>query len=174
MVRGLARIYLCSRDGRQVTVGYAGPATLVGLSALTGAPNDADVAAVSDCMVLRLDVASLLSLGERDVAVAWAMSQELSRRLTAMLDAFAISAFGSVRQRLAHSLLDFVAPQESGDALVVRRSAQELADAVGSVREVIGRTLRELHAAGMIDLGRNRIHLIDPVRLLSTAIGETK
>ena len=48
-------------------------------------------------------------------------------------------------------------------------SQQELADAVGTVREVVVRTLRELRQLGMIETGRRGIRILAAERLLAEA-----
>jgi CRP/FNR family transcriptional regulator len=47
----------------------------------------------------------------------------------------------------------------------VRASQQELADAIGSVREVVTRNLHQLHVEGLIDTSRDEVVLLDPERL---------
>jgi CRP/FNR family transcriptional regulator len=52
----------------------------------------------------------------------------------------AITAFGSVKQRVASQLLQLATTKNRSDAqLSAQVSQQELADAVGSVREVVAR-----------------------------------
>jgi CRP/FNR family transcriptional regulator len=53
--------------------------------------------------------------------------------------------------------------------LVARISQQELADAVGTVREVVVRTLRELRREGLVATGRSGITITSPERLLAEA-----
>jgi hypothetical protein len=44
-------------------------------------------------------------------------------------------------------------------------SQQELADAAGSVREVVARALRELRMAGIVDTTADSVVILDPARL---------
>ena len=46
---------------------------------------------------------------------------------------------------------------------------QDLADAVGTVREVVVRALRELREAGVLRTGRGAIVVLDPERLAREA-----
>ena len=48
-------------------------------------------------------------------------------------------------------------------------SQQALAEAVGSVREVVVRVLRELRTEGHVDTGQGGIVLLDPERLSAEA-----
>ena len=49
--------------------------------------------------------------------------------------------------------------------MVARVSQQELADHVGTVREVIGRILRDVKDQGLLLTGRDEIVVIDAPRL---------
>ncbi|HEX5878773.1 MAG TPA: helix-turn-helix domain-containing protein [Actinomycetota bacterium] len=54
----------------------------------------------------------------------------------------------------------------AGRELVVQVSQQELANAVGTVREVVVRVLRELRQDGVVRTERDRIVLLEPGRLI--------
>ena len=55
--------------------------------------------------------------------------------------------------------------------LAARVSQQELANAVGSVREVVARVLRELRVAGVIATAADRIVILDATRLYAESGG---
>ena len=77
--------------------------------------------------------------------------------------------FATVRQRVARQLLDLASThQQDSDPngeLAVRITQQDLAEAVGTVREVVVRTLRQLRDAGVVRTERDRIVLLDPAQL---------
>ena len=56
-------------------------------------------------------------------------------------------------------------PRKPGPRLTVSVSQRELAEAVGSVREVVVRTLRDLRESGVISTHRDHIVILDPLRL---------
>ena len=98
--------------------------------------------------------------------MAWAVAEELNRRLYETLQQTAINAFGSVRQRVAAHLLDLASSQQRPQGrLVARVSQQELADAVGSVREVVARVLRDLRLAGIVATAPDHVVILDATRL---------
>jgi CRP/FNR family transcriptional regulator, cyclic AMP receptor protein len=51
--------------------------------------------------------------------------------------------------------------------LVVLVSQRDLAEAVGTVREVVVRVLRELRQEGVVRTERDRIIIVDPDRLIN-------
>jgi CRP/FNR family transcriptional regulator len=170
---GLLRVFLTSADGRQVTVRYVRRGDVAGLVLVLGGPGSMSIQAMTTSSVVALQVDTLRSLMASDPGVARACAEELTRQLSRALDDIADQAFHSVRQRVAHHLLDLSSADASG-RLVVHASQQELADAVGSVREVVTRTLDRLRREGEISTGRDEIVLLDPVRLTEEATAERR
>jgi CRP/FNR family cyclic AMP-dependent transcriptional regulator len=166
VVSGLLRVYMSSPEGRQVTVRYARGGDVLGIAVLVGGPADVGVQALEDSTLFRLDAATLTAAARRDGRVAWALAEELNRRLYASLEQTAVNAFGTVRQRVALHLLDLASAQQARRGrLVARASQQELADAVGSVREVVARVLRDLRLAGLVATMPDGVHILDPTGL---------
>jgi CRP/FNR family transcriptional regulator, cyclic AMP receptor protein len=79
---------------------------------------------------------------------------ELSERVLSFMAEIAGTAFATVRQRVARHLLALATERQTGSELVAEIGQQELADAVGSVREVVVRALRELRQAGLMETRR--------------------
>ena len=166
VLRGLLRVYMASPEGRQITVRYARPSDVLGVAVLVGGPADVGVQTLDDASLFRLDTRQLREAGQRDARVSWALAEELNRRLYESLQQTAVNAFGSVRQRVATHLLDLASTQQRPRGrLVARVRQQELADAVGSSREVVARVLRELRLEGLVATGPDSIHVLDPTGL---------
>lgn len=168
VVRGLIRVYMTSPEGRQVTVRYARAADVLGIAVLVGGPANVSVQAVAESSLFRISSRALTGAAQRDARVAWAMAEELNRRLYETLQQTAVNAFGSVRQRVAVHLLDLASSQlHPSGGMVARVSQQELADAVGSVREVVARVLRDLRVAGILTTSSDSVLILDAARLHS-------
>jgi CRP/FNR family transcriptional regulator, cyclic AMP receptor protein len=165
VVAGLVRIYLTSLEGRQLTVRYARAGAMLGAPTAIGGPVGVAAQAITDSTLFMFSAKVLAALASEDVRVAWPLAQEVTRLLYGVLDAFAGTAFGSVRQRLARHLLDLAATRQQGASLVADVSHQALADAVGSAREVVSRTLHDLRKTGLIRSGRDGIILLDADRI---------
>jgi CRP/FNR family cyclic AMP-dependent transcriptional regulator len=165
---GLLRVFLRSVGGRQVTVRYARRGDVAGLALVLGGPGPTSVQAVTSASLaaLRLDVSR--SMLASDPRVARACARELTRQLYLALDDLSEQAFLSVRERVVRNLLD-LATGGGGPHPVVHATQQELADAVGSVREVVTRTLRQLRKEGMVETSRDEIVLLDPIALSEEA-----
>jgi CRP/FNR family transcriptional regulator, cyclic AMP receptor protein len=166
VVAGLVRVYLASLEGRQVTVRYARPGDVLGVAMLVGGPANVGVQAVEPSGLFRISSRTLTAAARRDPRVCWAIAEELNRRLYEALEQTAVNAFGSVRQRVAVHLLDLAsAQQHPRGRLVAHVSQQELADAVGSVREVVARVLRDLRVGGIVATSADSVVILDAARL---------
>ncbi len=168
VIKGLLRVFLSSADGRQVTVRYVRRGDVAGLALVVGGPAPMSIQAMTSSLVVALRVDALRALLATDPGVARACAEELTRQLYRALDDISEQAFLSVRQRLVRQLL-LLATAGPGRDLVVHASQQELADAIGSVREVVTRNLHQLHEEGLIDVSRDEVAIRDPLALTEVA-----
>jgi CRP/FNR family transcriptional regulator len=77
-------------------------------------------------------------------------------------------ALDSVRSRLAHSLLSLAV---SDSAPVRFWTLGELATQIGTVRDVVGRTMRRFARLGLIRCERSRVVVMDVAGLRREALG---
>jgi CRP-like cAMP-binding protein len=169
VVSGLLRTFRRSLDGRQVTVRYAPPGYLIGLPAVLGAGAGVESQPLVVSRVLILNAARFRAVASREPALAWAIAEELAvvvRQASAMLSSH---LFLPMRSRIARHLLDLATPVD--DTLVVRSSHQDLADAIGSVREVVSRSVGELTKQGYLTRRDGVLVLEDPHRLHNVSLG---
>lgn len=168
VVTGLLRIFVSSSDGRQVTVRYVRSGDVAGLALVVGGPAPESIQAMTSSLLVALRTATLREMLAADPGVARACAEELGRQVHELLLDVAEQAFLPVRERLARELLRLAA-RGPGRHLVVTASQQELADAIGSVREVVTRTLHQLQEEQLVRVARDGIRLLDPLRLSESA-----
>jgi CRP/FNR family cyclic AMP-dependent transcriptional regulator len=168
LVEGLLRVFVTAPDGRSLTVRYLRRGELSGGVSLFSPDYAlaASVQAIVDSEILRLRADVVIAMAERDVTVARAIIDELSERIVNFVSEIPGSAFSTVRQRVARHLLDLASEQQQGDRLMATVSQQALADAVGSVREVVVRVLRDLRDEGIIRTSRAGIEVVEPEHLI--------
>ena len=171
VISGLLRVYVTALDGRTLTVRYCRPGSILGAVSLFASPFSmpASVKALTDAEILSMSAPAIRQAAERDVVLARALIEELSDRVMSFIAEIPGSAFATVRQRVARHLLDLASVTQLGPRLRVTISQQELADSVGTVREVVVRVLRELREEGCVDTGHDGIALLDPQQLSAEA-----
>lgn len=171
VVSGLVRVFLESADGRRLTIRYCRAGDLLGAASLfrPGFLMPGSLQALTDSVVVSFDPRSARQLARDDLSVAEALLNELSERTLFFVAQISGTAFTTVGQRVARHLLDLASEAQRGDELRADVSQQDLADAAGSVREVVVRVLREFRAAGLIETRRGTILLRAPEALLDLA-----
>lgn len=166
ILSGLARVFTVKLDGAESTLRRVGPGAAIGVRAIVGRRNRVTVQAISDVELLDLDASLLVSTARDHASVAWAIAQELDRRLDDTELQAQSASTGTVLQKLASALLDLSVDR---DGLEVTMSQERLAEVIGASREWVGQQLRSLDRHGLIALSRTRIVLVDPIGLQSIA-----
>jgi CRP/FNR family cyclic AMP-dependent transcriptional regulator len=174
VVTGVLRVFVTAPDGRTMTVRYCRPGAILGAVSLFAVSFalPATIQALVDSELLALQPATVRRLVDRDPRVATALLRELSERVLSFIAEIPSGAFATVRQRVARHLLDLASEHQRGSQLIARVTQQELADAGGTVREVVVRILRELRAAGVVETRREGIVIVAPERLLAETYEE--
>ena len=172
--KGLARVYMTVRDGREATVAFIHPGNLVGARNVLRGPTVAkepsltSVQAVLDSTFTVLDLDNLRKLAATDIEVLGGIATHLAERVHYDLRLVTVRTLGTVTERLAFDLLDRACQSQLTDGrLEAKATHEDLAYSIGSSREVVGRSLKELRAAGIVETTPGKTRIIDPVRLSS-------
>jgi len=166
LVSGFARSYLTSSEGRQATVRYVHSGELMGAVLVMGARFDGSVQLVTDSDTIRLDVATVRRRVEADAALASALAGDLALRYSRTVRCLAVHVFGTVVERVAFDLLERATrTQISTGMLQANVSHQEIADGIGSVRQVVTRALADLRKQGLIEITHRVVRISDPAAL---------
>lgn len=163
VLAGMVRSYLTASDGRRLSVRYARPGVMVG--SITGDRAALGVQAVSDGAMLEIHWVMLQGLILTDGLVGLLLISEVAQRLKDTYATLAANTFGSMRERVASHLLDLAIEGPANGALGAATTQQGLADGVGTVREVVARTLRDFRDEGLVTTTPGHIEILDPDRL---------
>ncbi|MFP3944317.1 MAG: Crp/Fnr family transcriptional regulator [Alphaproteobacteria bacterium] len=171
VVSGLLRAFVSAPDGRTLTVRYCRTGALLGVASLFSSSFALPVSiqAITDSGTLALSPSLVRRSAGQNVHVAAALLEELSERVLSFIAEIPGGAFATIRERVSRHLLDMATPDPGRGRLAAAITQQELAEAVGTTREVVVRALRTLRADGLVETRRDRIVLIDPERLTEDA-----
>ena len=121
--------------------------------------------AETDVELLILPPASFQALIADDESFRRHVFEVFGERLAALMQVVEAIAYQKLDQRLAALL---VAKANGKD---IHTTHQALADDLGSVREIVTRLLRSFEDRGWVDLGRERITVVDRAALATLAQG---
>jgi CRP-like cAMP-binding protein len=110
----------------------------------------------------------LMRLAGQHPELAWALIESMARRARYLVAKVEDLSMRSVKARVARLLLEQAAQHEQ-EALPRLLTQEEMANQLGTVREMVGRALRNLADEGVIAFDRHYITILDVERLTSAA-----
>jgi CRP-like cAMP-binding protein len=162
---GRCKVVLIGEDGREVILSVLGEGTFFGeMALLDDEPRSAHVIAMEDSIVLALRREDFRQRLRSSPEVAIALLRELSRRLRRADDQIGSLVLLDVNGRVAE-LLVRLAADEGGDKITRKLTHATIAQMIGSSRETVSRTMRELQDRGLIGVTRQEITLLDRIGL---------
>jgi CRP/FNR family transcriptional regulator len=159
VAKGHVRASRVSPEGREQVLARLGP----GRGFNTVPPfqprgvNHATVRAVDQVTLYAVAKEDLLRLVGEEATLALALLRDFADRLDHLTDLVEDLSLRTVRGRLARFLLE----QAEAGEVTANWTQAEIAARLGTVREMIGRTLRAFADAGLIQMDRQRIVLLD-------------
>ena len=159
LIGGRVDVYLTGVTGREILL-YSitpGESCVQSTLGLLG-ENDysAEAVAETDVDAVMIPKSLFLSLLGTSEAFRTFVFQSFAKRLQSVMQVLERVAFIRIEERLAAALLE-----RADHGGVVRTTHQELATAIGSVREVVSRRLEVLARKGFVSLDRGTIRVAD-------------
>ena len=165
MESGSAKIFRLSPQGRQYIVNILTEgATFNEVSVYGGGKNPVNVAALENSSVWVIGVDILRQLVLSNPAYAQKIIENLAGNLRGLVSRVSEMAFYQVTHRLARLINNLPEEALNGEN-TTRLTQDQLAARLGSVREVIARSLRELERNGVIHTENRRIYIDDQEKL---------
>lgn len=171
VVSGAVKCYKTSEEGKEQIIRIVLPGdSFNDVTVFDDGPNPASAEAMSAVLlyaIARRDMERILRDHPKVVANATTV---LAARIRHFLELVEDLSFRQVIGRIARLLLDYAG---DGTGPRPKLTQQEMAAAVGTAREVVGRSLKTLHEEGAIRMERNRIVIVDREGLKLTAGSHT-
>lgn len=163
VIEGVVRRFVWTPSGQRVAVAHLRAGDSFGLGWAAGVHTEVGTLAVTDASVAELDSMRIARAILIDAGFGRLVAAEVAGELTAILRALQDWLGASVRRRLARVLLELSSGTRPDDRCPVQLNVRrdELADAVGTAREVISRNLASLARDGVIDIAGSRVSIVD-------------
>jgi len=161
---GWVKVFKVSPEGREQVLQVLGPGQSFNeVAVLDGGPNPASVIALEPTTLWVVDRTSMMRLLPRHPSLAMAVIENLAAKTRHLVSLVEDLSFRSVTARLARLLLERALDSEENAKLARHRwmTQEEMASQLGTVREMVGRSLHLLEDEGLIKIDRHRIVLLD-------------
>jgi CRP/FNR family transcriptional regulator len=159
ILRGLLKVYKLGEGGREQILEIEGPGRSVAeLPLFDGLPYPASCAALEDTVLLVIPPERFRQLVGAEANLAHAVIRSLSRRMRQMVGLVEEISLKAVRVRLAGLLLEMAG---DGTEVQLTLTHQEIAARIGTVREIVSRTLNRMVREGAIAVDGRTVSLLD-------------
>jgi len=160
---GWFKVVKISLDGREQAIHFLGPGEAFNaMSVFTETPNPATVIALEPSTALLVRRDAMIRLLDAHPRLARIMIQKLAARVQHLITLVEDLSLRTVEARMARMLL--ARGRQGEDQTVSRRrwaTQNEMAARLGTVPDVVSRTLRKLASEGMIEVSRHQIKILD-------------
>lgn len=154
---GSIKIYKLSVDGREQILSHIRRGgSFNEVAVFDGGPNPANAAATESTRLWILSRQAMIDAIQIYPQVALAVMQNMGMRLRHLVNLVEDLSLRQVSGRLARLLIETATGNE--DQLLTQ---QEMAARLGTVREMIGRSLRQLETRGLVRIERGKIVILD-------------
>jgi CRP/FNR family transcriptional regulator len=169
VAQGQVKILKTTPGGRQVVLAIQpSPATVAEVPVFDGGPYPATVTAIDDVEAMIILKKDFLAACRRNPDLTLKFLEVFGRRLRQLVVLVERVTFGSVRQRLASTLLEFAA-EAGAPAFTLPETQEELAARLGTVREVVSRNLSRFQGESLLRMQRREIEILDAEGLRAEA-----
>lgn len=159
IIDGRVRVYLDDEEGNEITIATYGQGECFGeLALFSGAPRAANVVTLEESRFSIISRDAFLQFLGKYPKVSYRIIQALVTRIQSMTEDINVLALFDVYGRVRHLLLK-MAEDSNGMRITERVTHQEIANMVGSSREMVSRILRDLKVGGYISVDQKRIIL---------------
>ncbi|HEU0122969.1 MAG TPA: Crp/Fnr family transcriptional regulator [Bryobacteraceae bacterium] len=164
--KGSVRIYKFSPNGRQIVLAVQeAPATIAEVPVFDAGPYPATVIAQEPSEAVLIWKDDFLACCRRNPELTLKFLNVFSARLRHLVGLVERLTFGSTRQRLAQALLD----RGEGAAFPMGETQEDLANRLGTVREVVTRNLARFQNEGLIRMHRREVQILNRAGLQAEA-----
>ena len=166
--QGQVQLYRISPEGKKLVIAALGTGAIFGEMALLGQQmHNAFAEAMEDSVILVMSRADLERLILNKPILGLRMLEITGRRLSDAESRLEDMAFKGIPARLASLLLRLAAERDTDE--ITGLTHQDLAETIGTYRETATQVLNDMKMAGIIEIGRKRIKILDRPRLLELA-----
>jgi CRP/FNR family cyclic AMP-dependent transcriptional regulator len=150
LLEGRVKTYIADEGGKEIVLNELGPGTQLGELALLGdIPRTASVQTIEDSVFLILTKRSFLQCLADHPNIALNLIRLLVQRTQALTESVGDLALRDVYGRIAKVLNDS-AEQQDGQLMTPPFTHQQIADRVGSSREMVSKILKDLKTGGYL------------------------
>ncbi len=160
ILSGKVKVYLNDENGKELVLDVKGPGEYFGEMVLDEGPRSASVVTIEPCEFAVISMADFKATLINEPELALQVITHLIQMTRGLNENVKSLALLDVYGRVARMLLDLAVEQGGNHVIPEKLTQQEMANKVGTSREVINRILRDLTTGGYIKVEDRKITII--------------
>ena len=150
LIRGKTKAYIADDSGKEIVLSEQGPGSVIGeLALLAEMPRTASVMTLEDSEFLVLTRHSFTQCLQRYPGISFNLIRALARQIQGLTESVTDFALLDIYGRIA-KMFNESAVEEDGRRITQKLTHQQIADRVGSSREMVSKILKDLKIGGYI------------------------
>lgn len=159
---GQVKVFLSDEQGREIVINVLGPGEYFGeIALLEHSPRSASVITTQPSRIAIISRSDFEACLAANPGIAFELIRGLIQRLKIATENVKSLALMDVYGRVARLLLQLAEDRDGNLVVSQRLTQQEIADRVGSSREMISRILKELKSGGYIRIEGGQIRILE-------------
>lgn len=160
VLSGRVKVYASSDDGRELVLNEYGPGGYFGELSLDGARRSASIKAIEACTCRIVQGSELRQFLAAHPDFALHLTHKLIRMVRRLTEQVRSIALQDVYGRVVRVLTELSEPVGDERVLRHRLTQQDIADRIGSSREMVNRIMKELSAGGYVMVRDGRLVIV--------------
>ncbi len=163
VIEGRFRVYMISNEGREITLFHLekGDVSTLSINCITGTmPIKAIVTAEQNSKIAKLDNDYFMELHRKSFQLQKFVLENMSQQMNDIMWIVEQIAFNAMDKRVAIYLI-------SQNTKIIYKTHEDIANNIGTAREVISRMLKYFEKNGVLKLSRGKIYIEDEKYLKS-------
>ena len=164
IISGRFKVMISDDEGREVILAILGPNEYFGeMGLIDDHPRSASVVAIEACEVLMLSKRDFKKCLEDNFEMAMTVMRGVVKRLREADQKIGSLALMDVYGRVARLLLEEAETIDGQKVVTKKLAKQDIAKMIGASREMVSRVMKDLQAAGAIEVRAGSIFLKDNI-----------
>ena len=158
ILEGKAKVFVSDENGKEAILNILSAGEYFGeLALVDDAPRSASVMTMEPTKVMVVSKADFKSCLAKNPEMAFNLIQALTKQVRSLTENVKSLALMDVYGRIAHTLLDLASESDGKLVIEQKLTHQDIANMVGSSREMVSRILKDLSNGGYISVKNKNI-----------------
>lgn len=161
VVYGRLKVFATDEDGNQTIFSFLHSDNFFGeLSLIDDAPRSATVITLEDAVLLSLSHSDFFEFINKHTDLYWPLFKSLTNRIRQMDETICTLTSRDIYGRLVETLYDQAQENNNGVLITDKLTHQDLAEMIGSSREMISRIFADLKNGGYIEVDKKQVIIL--------------